>query len=122
MVIIDLAVGDLASLRFAISPSWELVISLRTLATPGAHVAHLPWVVTVYLLTSTAVTPLYGKFADSHGRRITMLVGIAVFIVGSVACALAPTMLVLILARGLQATWCRPRSGRSSRSTSPASS
>ena len=44
MVNIDLAVGDLASLRFAISPSWELVVSLRTLATPGAHVAHLPWV------------------------------------------------------------------------------
>lgn len=44
MVIIELAVRDLASLRFAISPSWELVSSLRTLTTPGAHVAHLPWV------------------------------------------------------------------------------
>lgn len=44
MVILELTMRDLASLRFAISPSWELVISLRTLATPGAHAAHLPWV------------------------------------------------------------------------------
>ena len=55
-----------------------------------------------YLLASTAVTPLYGKFADIHGRRVTMLIGIAIFIVGSIACALAPTMLALILARALQ--------------------
>ena len=57
---------------------------------------------TVYLLTSTAVTPLYGKISDSYGRRVTMLVGIAIFIAGSIACALAPTMFVLILARALQ--------------------
>jgi EmrB/QacA subfamily drug resistance transporter len=59
-------------------------------------------VVTVYLLTSTAVTPLYGKLSDSYGRRVTMLVGIVIFIIGSIACAVAPTMFVLILARGLQ--------------------
>ena len=62
----------------------------------------LPWVVTSYLLTATAVTPLYGKFSDIRGRRRTMLVGIGLFVAGSVACALAPTMIVLILARGLQ--------------------
>jgi EmrB/QacA subfamily drug resistance transporter len=62
----------------------------------------LPWVVTAYLLTGTAVTPLYGKISDIKGRRPTMLVGIVLFVLGSVACALAPSMLVLILARGLQ--------------------
>jgi EmrB/QacA subfamily drug resistance transporter len=62
----------------------------------------LPWVVTSYLLTGTAVTPLYGKISDIKGRRPTMLVGITLFVLGSVACALAPTMLVLILARGVQ--------------------
>jgi EmrB/QacA subfamily drug resistance transporter len=62
----------------------------------------LPWIVTTYLLASTAVTPLYGKVSDIVGRRITLLVAITVFIVGSIACALAPTMLALILARALQ--------------------
>ncbi|WP_375461307.1 MDR family MFS transporter [uncultured Enterovirga sp.] len=63
---------------------------------------HLPWVVTAYLLASTAVTPLYGKFADMYGRRVTMLSAIGIFILGSIACALAPSMLALALARGLQ--------------------
>jgi EmrB/QacA subfamily drug resistance transporter len=62
----------------------------------------LPWVVTGYLLAATAATPLFGKLSDIHGRRTIMLVAIGIFIVGSLACALAPTMLVLIIGRGLQ--------------------
>ena len=62
----------------------------------------LPWVVTAYLLSSTAVTPLYGKLSDIHGRRAMLLTSIALFVLGSLACALAPSMLALILARGLQ--------------------
>src|SRR3954465_12597783 len=63
---------------------------------------HMPWVVTAYLLASTAVTPLYGKFSDTHGRRITLLIGIATFLIGSGRAAPPPTMLLLIVARGLQ--------------------
>jgi MFS family permease len=59
-------------------------------------------VVTAYLLTSTAVTPLYGKLSDMHGRRAMMLIGIGVFMAGSLACAVAPNMLMLILARAVQ--------------------
>ena len=62
----------------------------------------LPWVVTSYLVTSTAATPLYGKFSDTHGRRVTLLFGIGLFTLGSIACALAPSMLVLIFARAVQ--------------------
>src|SRR3982074_1788215 len=62
----------------------------------------LPWVVTAYLLTSTAVAPLYGKLSDIHGRRAMMLASIGIFIAGSAACALAPDMIMLILGRGLQ--------------------
>jgi EmrB/QacA subfamily drug resistance transporter len=60
------------------------------------------WVATAYLLTSTAVTPIYGKLSDLYGRRRLLLVGIAVFALGSLLCALAPDMLSLILARALQ--------------------
>src|SRR3954471_2564068 len=63
---------------------------------------NLSWVVTVYLLAATAVTPLCGKLSDIHGRRLTLLVGIGIFIAGSVACALAPTMPALIVARAVQ--------------------
>ncbi len=62
----------------------------------------LSWVVTAYLLTSTASTPLYGKLSDIYGRRVVMLTAIAIFIVGSIACAMAPSMPALVLARALQ--------------------
>jgi EmrB/QacA subfamily drug resistance transporter len=62
----------------------------------------LSWVVTAYLLAATATTPLFGKLSDIYGRRATLLAAITVFIAGSVACALAPSMWLLILARGLQ--------------------
>jgi EmrB/QacA subfamily drug resistance transporter len=62
----------------------------------------LSWVVTAYLLAATAATPLFGKLTDIHGRRTIMLVAIGIFILGSLVCALAPTISVLIVARGLQ--------------------
>src|SRR5262249_15282452 len=59
-------------------------------------------VVTTYLLTATAATPLYGKLSDIHGRRAMLLVAIAIFVAASVLCALAPNMTVLIIGRALQ--------------------
>jgi EmrB/QacA subfamily drug resistance transporter len=67
-----------------------------------ADLDNLPWVVTAYLLAATAATPLFGKLTDIHGRRAIMLLAIGIFIVGSIACALAPAMWVLIAGRGLQ--------------------
>jgi EmrB/QacA subfamily drug resistance transporter len=94
--------GIMLSMLLAALDQTIIATALPTIGRELGDLEHLPWVVTVYLLTATAVTPLYGKFSDSHGRRVTMLIGIVVFIIGSVACALAPTMIVLILARGLQ--------------------
>jgi EmrB/QacA subfamily drug resistance transporter len=62
----------------------------------------LPWVVTAYLLAATATTPLFGKLSDIYGRRAVMLSAILVFIIGSVACAVAPSIWFLITARALQ--------------------
>ncbi len=85
--------------------SLDQTIVATALPTIGADLhdfENLSWVVTAYLITSTAVTPLYGKLSDVHGRRTMMLVAITVFSLGSLVCALAPNMLALILARGLQ--------------------
>ncbi len=62
----------------------------------------LSWVVTAYLLAVTATTPLFGKLSDIYGRRVVLLWAIGIFICGSIVCALAPTIWMLIFARGLQ--------------------
>jgi EmrB/QacA subfamily drug resistance transporter len=67
-----------------------------------ADLDNLSWVVTAYLLAATAATPLFGKLTDIHGRRTIMLLAIGIFIVGSLVCALAPTILVLVVGRTLQ--------------------
>jgi predicted MFS family arabinose efflux permease len=67
-----------------------------------ADLDDLSWVVTAYLLAATAATPLFGKLTDIHGRRTIMLLAIGIFIVGSLVCALAPTIWVLVIGRTLQ--------------------
>jgi MFS family permease len=63
---------------------------------------YLPWMVTAYLLTATAVAPLYGKFSDIHGRRSTLYVALGLFLLGSLVAAIALNMFVLIGARAIQ--------------------
>ena len=60
------------------------------------------WVFSSYLLTSTITVPLWGKFSDLYGRRPFYLLGIALFLLGSVACGFSRTMTQLILFRGVQ--------------------
>jgi EmrB/QacA subfamily drug resistance transporter len=61
-----------------------------------------PWLFSVYLLAQAATVPVYGKLADQFGRKPLMYYGIGVFLLGSVLCAVAWSMPVLIIARGLQ--------------------
>ena len=98
----SIIIGLMVALLLAALDQTIIATALPTIGRELGDLEHLPWVVTSYLLTATVATPLYGKFSDAHGRRITLLIGISVFIIGSIACALAPSMLVLILARGLQ--------------------
>ena len=76
--------------------------ALPTIGRELNDVQNLSWVVTAYLLTSTAATPLYGKLSDVHGRRAMLLLAIAIFLGGSVACAVSRNIFVLIGARALQ--------------------
>ena len=60
------------------------------------------WTVTAYLVSSTAVVPIFGKLGDLFGRKRFLLGGVGLFIVASVLCGLAQSMYQLIAFRGLQ--------------------
>jgi len=60
------------------------------------------WVVTIYLLTATVSGPIYGKLSDLFGRRPMMMIGVSLFLLGSLLCALSQEMWQLIVFRGLQ--------------------
>jgi EmrB/QacA subfamily drug resistance transporter len=63
---------------------------------------HYTWVVTAYLLTSTASTPLYGKISDLYGRRPVFQFAIITFLIGSFAAGAATSMTQLIAFRAVQ--------------------
>ena len=91
-----------------------LVLTLASLdqnivatALPGivselGGLAHLSWVVTAFLVASTATTPLYGKLSDSYGRRAMFFVAVGIFLAGSALCGLAQGMGQLIAFRAVQ--------------------
>src|SRR6201996_6405958 len=64
--------------------------------------AGAPWIATAYLLTSAVTTLVLGKLGDIYGRKPVFQFSIAVFLAGSVLCGTAPSMLWLVLFRGLQ--------------------
>jgi EmrB/QacA subfamily drug resistance transporter len=76
--------------------------ALPTIGRDLGDFGNLTWVIIAYLLSSTVVTPLYGKLSDIHGRRAMMLAAIGLFVAGSAAAAMAPNMALLIAARVLQ--------------------
>src|SRR5947209_17242686 len=76
--------------------------ALPTMVGELGGLAYLSWVVTAYLLTSTVVGPLYGKFGDLYGRKIVLQVAVALFLVGSALCGIAQSMVQLIVFRALQ--------------------
>jgi EmrB/QacA subfamily drug resistance transporter len=64
--------------------------------------SQFPWLFSIYLLAQAVSVPIYGKLADSLGRKPVMLVGIALFLLGSILCGAAWTMPLLIASRVVQ--------------------
>ena len=60
------------------------------------------WVVTIYLLTATVTGPIYGKLSDQFGRRPMLMIGVGLFLIGSLLCGLSQEMWQLIVFRGIQ--------------------
>jgi EmrB/QacA subfamily drug resistance transporter len=76
--------------------------ALPTIGRQFNDVSSLSWVITAYLLAATAVAPVFGTLSDIYGRRVMIIAALSLFIAGSVLCALAPNMPMLILGRALQ--------------------
>jgi MFS family permease len=79
-----------------------MATSLPTIGRALNDVHNLPWLVTAYLIAATALTPLYGKFADIHGRRAALLIALSIYMCGCIVSATSGTMLMLIFGRLVQ--------------------
>lgn len=76
--------------------------ALPTITSELGGLDHLSWVVTAYLLASTASTPLWGKISDLYGRKLMLQTAVVVFVVGSALAGLSQNMAQLIATRALQ--------------------
>lgn len=76
--------------------------ALPTIATELNGFSSMSWVFTIYMLATTAMMPLAGKLSDLYGRRLFLLAGLALFVIGSVLCGMAQSMEQLIVFRGLK--------------------
>ena len=76
--------------------------ALKSIVEDFDGLNHYTWVVTAYLLTSTASTPLYGKISDIYGRRIVFQFAIVTFLIGSFLAGASQNMTELIATRALQ--------------------
>ncbi|MFM9131793.1 MAG: MDR family MFS transporter [Actinomycetota bacterium] len=76
--------------------------ALTTIISDIGGIKAYTWVSTSYLLTSTAATPLFGKFSDLYGRKQFTQFAIVIFLLGSLLCSVAQSMTMLVFARAVQ--------------------
>ncbi|MGW5309382.1 MFS transporter [Nocardia thailandica] len=79
-----------------------IATAVLTITADLGGFAQFPWLFSIYLLAQAVTVPIYGKVADTVGRKPVILFGIAVFGLGSLLCGLATTMPALIAFRAVQ--------------------
>jgi EmrB/QacA subfamily drug resistance transporter len=100
--ILSILSGILLGMMLAALDQSIVATALPAIAGELGGFEHLSWIVSGYLLTSTASTPIYGKLSDLYGRRSMLQTAIVIFVAASLFCSLAQSMPQLILARSLQ--------------------
>ena len=76
--------------------------ALPNIAASLGDVERISWIVVSYLMATTIAAAVYGRLGDALGRKRLLLVSLVVFIIASIACSAAPTLLALVAARILQ--------------------
>jgi len=99
---VSIITGVMIAMFLAALDQTIVATALPKIAGDLGGVEHMSWTVSAYLLAATASTLLYGKLGDLYGRRALLSIAIVIFLVASIGCALASTMLELVAARALQ--------------------
>jgi EmrB/QacA subfamily drug resistance transporter len=100
--ILQVVTGILLCILLAAVDQTVVVPAVPAIAADLNGFGHLSWIVSAYLLTSTSATPIYGKLSDIYGRRALLLPAIVMFVIASMLCGAAQSLLQLILFRALQ--------------------
>ncbi len=100
--IVTILIGLMLGMFLAALDQTIVATAIRTIADELKGLEHQAWATTAYLITSTIVTPLYGKLSDIYGRKKFFLAAITIFIAGSLLCTLATSMTQLALYRAFQ--------------------
>ena len=95
-------VGLMAGMLLSSLDQTVVSTAMPTIVGELGGLEHLSWVITAYLLTSTACMLLYGKLSDLYGRKLLLQIAIVIFLIGSLLSGLAQSMLQLIFFRGVQ--------------------
>ncbi|MGZ8437567.1 MAG: MFS transporter, partial [Candidatus Limnocylindrales bacterium] len=94
--------GIMAAIAVAALDSTVVGTAMPTIIGQLGGLSEYAWVFTAYLVTSTTTVPIFARLADIHGRKPVFMVGLALFVVGSVLCGTATSMPALIAFRALQ--------------------
>jgi EmrB/QacA subfamily drug resistance transporter len=94
--------GLVLAMLLAALDSTIVSTALPTIVGELGGLERLAWVVTVYLLAQTIVTPIYGKLGDLYGRKIVLQSAIVLFLIGSALCGVSQNLTQLILFRAIQ--------------------
>ncbi len=100
--IVTILIGLMMGMFLAALDQTIVATAIRTIADDLKGLNHQAWATTAYLITSTIVTPLYGKLGDIYGRKKLFIIAISIFIFGSVLCAFATSMFSLAAFRAVQ--------------------
>jgi EmrB/QacA subfamily drug resistance transporter len=94
--------GCMAMLSMSAIEATIVATAMPTIVTHLQGIEHFGWVFVAYLLPQAITIPLYGRLADLYGRRLPFFIGSTIFLIGSIFCGLANSMLELIVFRVLQ--------------------
>jgi EmrB/QacA subfamily drug resistance transporter len=97
-----LAILGIGSLAFVLAQTTVIPALGEMQKELGASASGIAWMVTAYLLVASIATPIFGKLGDMFGKERFLAISLGAFAVGSVVCALADSLELMIVGRGLQ--------------------